>query len=634
MCGITGIYAFNQLGRLNMINLAKATEALASRGPDNQGHFHNDFVGLGHRRLSIIDTSPEANQPMTDSTGRYTIVFNGEVYNFKALRASLESKGIQFYTHSDTEVLLQLYILDGIAGIDKLNGFFAFAVYDKDEHELIIARDRFGIKPLHYFIDQDKILFGSEVKSILAYGIEKKLDTTALYTYLQLNYLPAPASMFVDMKKLLPGKYIRVKDNSCNIESYYNVEERIQPFSGSFYDAVKQFQQLMETSVTDRLVADVPLGTFLSGGLDSTVVTAIASRNVDKLKTFSIGFKDEPFFDETNYANKAAKLLNTDHSVFKLSNNDLYAYLHDMLDYLDEPFADSSALAVYILSKETRKNVTVALSGDGADELFAGYNKHAALLKMFQGGVSSSLATGFSSVWKLMPKSRNGALANKIRQLDKFAKATKLNPQERYWMLASIADKLYASDLLAQNDDPIDFTAFEELRSSYLGSLQDKDISSNLLVDLKLVLPNDMLTKVDLMSMAHSLEVRVPFLDHRIVEFAFGLPDSMKITSNIRKRVVQEAFKGWIPPEIYNRGKKGFEVPLLKWFRTEMKSTIMDDLLEDQFIRDQGIFNPIMVKQLKKQLFSRNPGDVHAKIWALIVFQHWWKRNFLLNSSS
>ena len=634
MCGITGIYAFNQLGRLNMINLAKATEALASRGPDNQGHFHNDFVGLGHRRLSIIDTSAEANQPMTDSTGRYTLIFNGEIYNFRAIRASLEAKGVQFYTSSDTEVLLQLYILEGVSGIEKLNGFFAFAVYDKNEHELIVARDRFGIKPLHYFIDQDKFLFGSEVKSILAYGIEKKLNTTALYTYLQLNYLPAPISMFEGIKKLLPGNYIRVKDNNCSIASYYDAEERIQPFSGSFDDAINQFQQLMEDSVTDRLIADVPLGTFLSGGLDSTVVSAIAARNIDKLKSFSIGFKDEPFFDETNYANKAAKLLKTDHHVFKLSNNDLYAHLHDMLDYLDEPFADSSALAVYILSKETRKKVTVALSGDGADELFAGYNKHAALLKMYQGGVVSNLATGLSSLWKFMPKSRNGALANKIRQLDKFAKAANMNPQERYWMLASIADKQYASDLLVQNIDSLDFNAFDELRSSYLSSLRDKDITSNLLADLKLVLPNDMLTKVDLMSMAHSLEVRVPFLDHRIVEFAFGLPDSMKITSNLRKRVVQEAFKSWIPPEIFNRGKKGFEVPLLKWFRTEMKSTIMDDLLEDRFILDQGIFNPVMVKLLKKQLFSRNPGDVHAKIWALIVFQHWWKRNFLLNSSA
>lgn len=629
MCGITGIYAFNQPGKENIKDLAGATEAMASRGPDYQGHFQDDVVGLGHRRLSIIDTSPEANQPMTVDAGRFTIVFNGEIYNFKQLRQQLEVTGVHFSTASDTEVLLQLYIKHGEDCLNKLNGFFAFAIYDNMEHTLCIARDRFGIKPLHYYQDESKFLFASELKSIFAYGIEKKIDFTTLYSYLQLNYIPAPKSMVQGIKKLMPGQYIIIKKGAVTVHQYYTVEKHVQPFVGNFDAAVTTFRGILEESVQNRLVADVPLGTFLSGGLDSTVVSAIAARNVNQLQTFSIGFKDEPFFDETNYANKAAKLLNTKHTVFKLTNNDLYTHVFDMLDYLDEPFADSSALAVYILSKETRKQVTVALSGDGADELFGGYNKHAALLKMQENGLPSKFAKGLSPLWDLLPKSRSNSITNKFRQLHRFAQAAKMSPQDRYWCLATLADENYASTMLAPAQAQIDQEAFRELKYRYTSGLSaNANITSNLMADLKLVLPNDMLTKVDLMSMAHGLEIRVPFLDHKVVEFAFGLPDEMKITPAIRKRVVQEAFRSWIPKEIYNRPKKGFEVPLLKWFRTEMRPLIEDDLLADDFIIAQGVFSVDAVRKLKRQLFSSNPGDVHAQIWALIVFQWWWKKHF------
>lgn len=629
MCGITGIYAFNQLGRLNMINLAKATTALAPRGPDNQAHFNDDFVGLGHRRLSIIDTSVEANQPMQDITGRYILIYNGEFYNYRAVRNELVMKGDQFRTSSDSEVLLALLIREGIAGLHKVNGFFAFAFYDTATNELLIARDRYGIKPLHFYRDQDKFLFASEVKSLLAYGIDKKIDKTSLYTYLQLNYLPAPMSMLQGMQKLRPGHFLKINGESMEMQPYYKLPENIVPSTLDFNSSVSTVKETLEQAVMDRLVADVPLGTFLSGGVDSTVVSAIASRHVDGLKTFSIGYRDEPFFDETNYAAKAAKMLRTDHTVFKLTNHDLFDHLFDMLDYIDEPFADSSALAVYILGKKTRQDVTVALSGDGADELFAGYNKHAALLKMANPGTRDHFASAMAPLWQLLPKSRNSVLANKVRQLEKFTRAAKLAPQERYWFLASIGDKLYAENLMLLNEEEINMQQFGEIREECLGHLHtDSTISDNLMADLKLVLPNDMLTKVDLMSMAHGLEVRVPFLDHRVVELAFGLPEEMKITPKIRKRVVQEAFRSYMPKEIYNRPKKGFEVPLLKWFRHELRSLIEDDLLAPEFVRDQGVFNYLAVKKVKKQLFSRNPGDAHAKVWALIVFQWWWKKYF------
>ena len=609
-----------------MINLARATEALSSRGPDNQGHYHDEFIGLGHRRLSVIDTSSEANQPMQDETGRYVLIFNGEIYNFKSLRKELEGAGYHFTTTSDTEVLLQLLVREGDKALAKLNGFFAFAFYDRQKAELLIARDRFGIKPLHYLHDQDKLIFASEVKSLFEYGIDRELDYTALYTYLQLNYLPAPMSMIRGMRKLLPGQFMKVKNGEVRVEQYFDLKKTGEPFVGTYQDATQQLRKLLDEAVGQRLVADVPLGTFLSGGLDSSIISALASRHKEDLKTFSIGYRDEPFFDETKYANATAKFLGTDHTVFSLTNNDLYEHLHSVLDYIDEPFADSSALAVYILSRETRKEVTVALSGDGADELFAGYNKHAALYKILNGGFSPSLASSLGPLWQMLPRSRNSGLSNKIRQLDRFAHAARLDPPERSWFLASIADADYASSMIKNSQD-INQVEFSALKSGYLEPLEGQPgINENLLVDQQLVLPNDMLTKVDLMSMANSLEIRVPFLDHQVVRFANSLPAEMKINSKIRKRILQDAFRKDLPAELYNRPKKGFEVPLLKWFRTDLKSAITNDFLADDFIIEQGIFNVDQTRRLKKKLFSASPEDVHAKIWALVVFQSWYKK--------
>ena len=622
MCGITGIFAFNQIGRFNMINLAKATSALETRGPDNQNLFNNEFVGLGHRRLSIIDTSAVAHQPMKDITGRYRLIYNGEIFNFRFLRNQLENKGVQFATNSDTEVLLYSLIEEGIECLSKLNGFFAFAFYDTQEETLLIARDRFGIKPLHLYQDEDKLLFASEVKSILAYGIEKKLNHSALYHYLQLNYLPSSLSMFEGVRKLLPGHYLIVNNKSVTEHTYYTTKIRVN--DRPYEQATLEFQSLLEQAVIDRLVSDVPLGTYLSGGIDSSIISAIAAKNVDKLQTFSIGYKDEAYFDETQYANLIAKHIGSEHTVFKLSNNDLFEHLFNMLDYLDEPFADSSALAVFILSKETRKSVTVALSGDGADELFAGYNKHAALYKMLHSGSKEQVVSALSGLWSILPKSRNNPITNSFRQLDRFAKASKMSPSERYWAWAAIGDAQYASNLIKNTS-----LTREEVHNPFILSNSNKEsISDTLLADINMVLPNDMLTKVDLMSMANSLEVRVPFLDYRVVEFAFNLKDEFKIKENDRKRIVKEAFKNYVPENFFNRSKHGFEVPLLKWLRNELNSLIQNDLLKTSFIEEQGIFNVTEVEKLKRKLHSINPGDAHAKIWALVVFQWWWKKYF------
>lgn len=629
MCGITGIFAFNLVGKFNLINVTAATQALEKRGPDHQAIYHDEFAGLGHRRLSIIDTSAVAHQPMWDETNRYCIIFNGEIFNFQELKKELEQKGILFFSHSDTEVLLKLFILEKEECLNKLNGFFAFCIYDKQEQTFFLARDRYGVKPLLYLFDEDKFLFASEMKSILAYGIEKELDITALHTYLQLNYIPAPRTIFRSVRKLMPGHYMKVRSRELMVQSYYSIPTDYQSSTIDSYDQAKQkFKDLLEASVQRRLIADVPLGAFLSGGIDSSVVTGLAARHKPNLHTFSIGFRDEKFFDETHYANLVAKHFKTAHTVFSLTNNDLYQHVHSILDYIDEPFADSSAINVYILSKETRQYATVALSGDGADELMAGYNKHAALYRIINNGWKESLVSSLLPLWKILPQSRNNFFGNRARQLQRFAGGMKLSSKERYWRWAGFAQEGDAYNLFStQTKEGLNQQEYKSFKDEILKTIPAKESMNDiLLTDMQLVLANDMLTKVDLMSMANGLEVRSPFLDVELVNFAFSLPDGFKINSNIRKRLVQDAFKEMLPAELYNRPKKGFEVPLLKWLRKEMKSLIEDDLLSEKLIKEQGIFNYLEIQKLKAQLFSSNPGDVPARIWGLIVFQWWWKK--------
>lgn len=628
MCGITGIFAFNLIGKFNKIHVTQATQALSKRGPDFQDIFLDEWIALGHRRLSIIDTSAVSNQPLWDESRRYCIVFNGEIFNFRELRHELRNDGTTFFSQGDTEVLLKLYMKHGAECLEKLNGFFAFCILDRQEQELFIARDRFGIKPLYYCFDEDKFIFASEMKSIIQYGIDKKLDINSLFTYLQLNYIPAPATIFHSVKKLLPGHYAKVRRQKLDIRQWYSIpfeDERSSVFN---YDQAKtRLVELLEAAVKRRLVADVPLGAFLSGGIDSSIVTGLAAKYKSDLHTFSIGFRDEKFYDETTYANLVAKHFNTRHTVFELSNDDLYAHLDDVLNYIDEPFADSSALAVYILSKETRRHATVALSGDGADEMFAGYNKHAAFYRIINPGWKERVVAALEPLWEVMPQSRGSFFSDKARQLNRFAKGFRLTSKERYWQWAGFANEKSVLHLLSEDVRRAINEDYYLRKTELLKNIPVKESLNNILyTDLLLVLPNDMLTKVDLMSMANGLEVRVPFLDVNVVNFVSTLPDAYKINPNIRKRILQDSFRGFLPKELYNRPKKGFEVPLLKWFRKELRSKINDDLLHSEFIKAQGVFNEAEISSLKQTLFSSNPGDIHARIWGLIVFQHWWKR--------
>ncbi|MCB0501069.1 MAG: asparagine synthase (glutamine-hydrolyzing) [Bacteroidetes bacterium] len=624
MCGIVGGYYKTELPGNEVLN--NAIQQIALRGPDSQGLFTHQNFFLGHRRLSIIDVSTSANQPLFSNDNRYAIIFNGEIYNYQEIKSKLIQKGFVFATTSDTEVLLNAYIAYGKDCLSLLNGFFAFAIHDKTTNKLFIARDRLGIKPLYFYHDDDKLLFASEMKALFPLKIKKEIDYNALATYLQLNYIPAPNTIYQNIQKLLPGHLIEIKDGQFSIEQYYSVPyDRSKKSSLTYDEASKKLVELLDESIQKRLVADVPLGTFLSGGIDSSVITSLAARHKSNLNTFSIGFKDNKYFDETEYAELVANKLKTNHKVFKVTNDDLLESLQNLLAYIDEPFADSSALLVNLLSKYTRQHVTVALSGDGGDELFAGYNKHYGEWKIRKGGPAASIVGQLLPLWKALPKSRNGAIGNKIRQLERFAIGQQLSVQERYWRWCSFIDadesKRYFKDT-----SKIKAAALNQIKQHYTKHLTDQgDLNDNLYADIHLVLPYDMLTKVDLMSMANSLEVRVPFLDHNVVEFAFSLPVQYKIDAQLKKKIVQDAFRNILPQELYNRPKKGFEVPLLQWFRKKLKDLIMKDLLADDFITDQGIFDVTYIRELKQRLFSNNPGDIHAQIWALIVFQSWYK---------
>ena len=639
MCGIVGIISSNQK---ELSKIATAIRTLSKRGPDNRSTVKFENLSLGHARLSIIDTSKSANQPFTDVSGRYTIVFNGEIYNYQELKQELVETGISFISNSDTEVLLYLYIKYGKESLDKLNGFFAFSIFDKQDNSLFVARDRMGIKPLLYYFDGEKFIFASELKAILTFNIKKDIDKISLFNYLQFNYIPTHNSIIEGVKKLKPGHFIFIENinklpKEINEKLYYeipsNQEVTIHTSAMNYEKSQDMLRNLLDDAVQKRLVSDVPVGTFLSGGVDSSIISLLAKKHKSDLQTFSIGFKDEPFFDETIYANAVAKKIGTQHHVFSLTNNDLYEDLDNILDYIDEPFADSSAIAVYLLSKRTKEHVTVALSGDGADEMFSGYNKHMAEYKSRHPGIKESLVKAGYPIWRNLPKSRNSKLTNINRQLYKFSLGSKLTNKLRYWSWASIISEEKANYLLKEelifNPQRISDTAFEykKRKEDLLKDIRrDGDINDVLYTDMRMVLTNDMLRKVDAMSMANSLEVRTPFLDHRLVNFAFSLPVAFKINPNMKKKILQDTFRSELPEEIYKRPKHGFEVPLLSWFRNELRSKIEDDLLNDDFIEQQGIFNVTATRNLKKQLFSNNPEDVQATIWSLIVFNTWWKK--------
>lgn len=586
---------------------------LHHRGPDFQNIKIRSNVALGHARLSIIDLSPEANQPFEDETGRYHLIFNGEIYNYRELRKQMETDGVKFRTNSDTEVLLRILIREGVSGISRLNGFFAFLFFDTQLGELIAARDRLGIKPLLYCIEQDKIILSSELKPFLEFDIDKSLDKKSVADLFRFTYVPAPNTVLSAVKKMPAGHYALVSERGFELKSYYQLTSHTR-FQGTYDEAKKSLRELLEDSVSLRLISDVPAGSFLSGGVDSSVIAALAKKQKTDLRTFSIGF-DHPYFNESAFAEETAAYLGTDHSTLVLSKDRFRGEFPAFLDSLDEPFADSSAFAVYLLSQYTRNYVTVSLSGDGADELFGGYRKHMAEASVRSDSVvKKMMIRAGASILGEPARGRSGSWGNFRRKLTKYASGSSMNTFERYLEWCSWIPKDDRMQLLIEpNGD-------EHLEESR----QILTLNDYLICDQQFVLPNDMLKKVDAMSMAHGLEARVPFLDHRIVEFANSLPVEFKFSPTRTKTILRETFAGMLPESVFHRAKKGFEIPLAGWLDTELESLLDKEYFSRDYIEEQGIFKYDYIETIKKDKKEALHGERIYLIWTLIVFQHWY----------
>lgn len=624
MCGISGIYSFVGNAEQFRSCVENSIQSLKNRGPEIQATEVNGRTVLAHARLAILDTSSAGNQPFTDESGRYTIVFNGEFYNYLDFYDELRHDGVQFRSHSDTEVLLYLYVKYGRKCVDFINGFFAFAIYDSLDETLFVARDRIGIKPLYFVKESSFFGFSSELKGILDFPIKRSINQDALQAYLQFMYIPAPMTMIDGVEKLEPGCTLFVTKNDVEKDFYYTLDSRQKCSERSTYSyeqAQKMLVEKLTESVQKRLISDVPLGTFLSGGIDSSIISTIASRYVDDLQTFSIGFKDNPFIDETKYAQLVAKKIHSQHTEIQIDNAKLEESLFEILQNIDEPFADSSSIAVHVLCKYVKPHVTVALSGDGADELFAGYHKHLAHFNQMKRPFVNSILSISYPLLKHLPQSRSNAIFNTFRKIAKYAEVSGLQPADVYYRWCCFASENQAGELLKHPGNVTD------LKASYFSFPDKANMNDILLADQKLILPNDMLTKVDRMSMDNSLEVRVPFLDHTFVEFVNSLPAEYKINGKMKKRILQDAFRNELPKELYNRPKKGFEVPLHTWCRTALVD-LQEELLSQQFIDEQGLFNYGAIAELKHIAKSSSPNDAPAQIWALVVFQSWWRRYF------
>ncbi|MEO8066089.1 MAG: asparagine synthase (glutamine-hydrolyzing) [Flavobacteriales bacterium] len=621
MCGIVGSYRISANAPIGEDRLRAALQCIAHRGPDDEGLLREGRASLGQRRLSIIDTSSAGHQPFIDDGGRYSITFNGEVFNFQELRAGLEKQGHTFRSHSDTEVVLRLYTLKGPAFLHDLNGFFALAIHDKETDELFVARDRFGVKPLWWCETDGHFHFSSELRGLMALGATRTMDRHSLQQYFTYHYVPAPNTIFSSTHKLLPGHSITVSATGARVERWYDVVEASKQVKRST-DPKKTLFDLMDDAVRMRLIADVPVGTFLSGGVDSSIVSALAARHHNNLHTFSIGYTDDPFFDESRYAEEVARHIKSEHSTFKLTREELAEAYPRLLAATDEPFADSSALPSFILCERTRKHVTVAVSGDGADEVFGGYQKHQAELRWRSPGAAERAVTLLAPLWSALPRSRNGALQNKFRQFDRFARLAKGEEASRFLELAAFSEPGAADRLVpnaATNEE-------RRARAKAMSNGVDRVTGLNgvLLGDVMTTLPNDMLHKVDLTSMAHALEVRTPFLDKRVVEFAFSLPAEEKLHKGSGKHILRETFGHILPATVMTRSKKGFEVPLLELLRGPMAS-LADGLLEKDLVEAAGL-SWMEVSAVRKQLASTSPGSAQATVHALLVYLSWWKR--------
>ncbi len=627
MCGIAGFVDFNGHLKEEAERALKAmTDVISHRGPDAQGQYVDNFAALGHRRLSIIDLEGGA-QPMADETGRYIIVFNGEIYNFLDIRKELESKGYTFQTRSDTEVILKSYMEWGKGAIERLCGMFAFAIWDRDERTLFLARDRIGKKPLYVYEAKGKIAFSSEIKSILTLGVERALDLEATDCYFSFGYIPSPRTIFKSIRKIPPAHYVLKTPERSQEKRYWDIS--FKPREMAVEEALDEgLFPVLRCAVRERLISDVPLGAFLSGGIDSPLVVALMKEfTEDRILTNTIGFSTDEF-NEAQVARKIARHLATDHREFTVTPQ-VKDLLPKIAWHFDEPLADSSAVPTYYVCAMARENVTVAISGDGGDEGFGGYTFRY-IPHLWESRLRAILPNAlrcplFSLVARLYP--RSARLPRPLRLKTIFENLSVSDSRAFYkdlvWLPDDIRYRVYSPNF---QSELAGFTPFEIVHPLYEHVKGLDPVTRAQYCDMHLYLPEDVLVKVDRMSMAVALEVRAPLLDHRVLEFAATLPLSLKIAGKRGKILLREAVTRFLPRDLMDRPKQGFSIPEAKWLREDLREFVEGALSKrDSILRE--LFNEKEIKHIwEKHVSGRENHSVF--FWAYMMLS-FWEDNFL-----
>lgn len=606
--------------------MEKMTQLLRYRGPDDEGYYISSNVGLGHRRLSIIDLSQAGRQPMSNEDGSVWAVFNGEVYNFQELRDELKKRH-HFRSHTDTEVIVHLYEEVGGEVFKKIDGMFAIAIYDERKNKLLLARDRLGKKPLYWGKYGDTLIFGSELKALIAHPLFKKeLNIKSLNKYLLYEYVPTPHTIFKDIHKLEPGFYLEF-DGGGEIKKnkFWDIKFGTENFTakGDIRKLMRKLDVKLDNAVKKRLVSDVPLGVFLSGGIDSSAIAYYAQKNSEqKIKTFSIGFKEDSF-DESKYARMAAKHLGTEHYEEILSASDSLDIIPKIAGLLDEPLADASIIPTFLLSKFTKRNVTVALGGDGGDELFCGYGTFIAsrLVDYYERTPAFIRNNLIEKIFLKMPVSfKNFSIDFMAKKFIAGLKAEK-KYRNHEWLGSfnkSERANLFKQDVWRELEKDNEFEDIDD----YLLNLNSADYYNQIIyLYLRMYMMDGVLVKVDRASMYNSLEVRTPFLDTDVVDFANSLPLKLKLCGLTTKYILKKLMEDKLPKEIVHRPKKGFGVPMAEWLSNELKPLALD-LLSEERIKKEGLFNYDYIKKILEDHFSKRK-DNRKLIWTLMVFQNW-----------
>lgn len=623
MCGIVGKINFNNTP-VSKEEIKKMTDKLIHRGPDTEGAFVKNNVGLGHRRLSIIDLSSNGQQPMPNKTGNLWIVFNGEIYNYKELREKLETEGIEFESNTDTEVILYLYQKYGIDCLDLLRGMFAFAIYDNDKKEIFLARDRLGKKPLKYYIDENTFIFASELKAILTNPeVKKEPDWNAIDEYLTYKYVPSPKTGFKNIYKLAPAHYSIIKENGKQtINKYWDLyfDEKFTLDEEEWKNRIKN--ELI-TATQLRLMSEVPLGAHLSGGIDSSLIVAILAKDLGmKTKTFSIGFKEKKY-NELPYAKMIANRYDTEHHEYILEPKNL-DILEDIVYHYEEPYADASAIPSWYLAEFTKKHVTVALNGDGGDENFAGYERYDAL-KYYYTLNKIPAKYILANISRICNQITNKEIFDKGYRTFLYAEAS--SPLDFYMRVIEYFSPVQKNDILSKKlKDKITMSSWKIFTQKYfLISAEFSRIDQLLYTGIKTHLPDDLLAKVDIASMAHSLEARSPFLDHKFMELTAKIPENLKMKGHNKKYILKKIAEDYLPHDCINRPKKGFTVPLKHWFKGELYDYLEKNVLDHNFIKHG--FNENKIKAMISD-HRNHRVNYENQLYSLLMLSLWFKRWF------